>query len=608
MTSRMLNRVRRNICALLLGLLVFSWADFIYTANHDLQATKQECHQRLNTHAQELEVHVGHLVKLLDIVIQEINQHLSFYSDRELLGIQKAWLQSSLGQASGYVIDLSSGEILFSSSGSLSLPKSFDPVSITESSGRAGLQIADQLYLGKDGQQKLAFYGFFKQSGRSMLTVFFVNADRFIDSPVQCKLAPGSSATLLFNDGEVLAGNRIWSDSEPSFLQSLLVQLRSGPTGVFEIIDAAGQSWIVAYRELPGLPFMITVTTEQKAVFAEWRRRFGSILLVQIVISLAVVISIVALYRSLARVKQVERGLVEREKQFHAMADSSVDAVISANESGRILFWSRGAENVFSCPAEEALQMPITCFLQFADAEKAITLQQLAEYHPSSRVRTLDVLGQRKNGDLFPTELSVSHSRVAGQLLYTLIVRDVTERKQAEDRIRRMASHDNLTGLPNRTLLMDRLQVAMAQVRRQGGRFALLFLDLDKFKPVNDNFGHEVGDHLLQVVASRMQDNVRASDTVARIGGDEFALVLNNIENESAITSTCELLLKEISREYNISGNRIEISASIGVVFFAGQEQNAGDLIRRADNAMYAAKRAGQNCYRIDEEHSNHVS
>ncbi|NOY13407.1 MAG: diguanylate cyclase [Deltaproteobacteria bacterium] len=321
-------------------------------------------------------------------------------------------------------------------------------------------------------------------------------------------------------------------------------------------------------------------------------------MLIQIVISAAIVLSVVMLIRTLSRVEQAEIELEKREEYFRSVANSSVDAVVSVDQDDRVRFWSDGAEHVFNCPSSEALGMPISCFLQFAAEDRLLTLNQLAEAdQPWSQRQTFAVPGQRKSGESFPTELSVSCGMVAGQPLYTLIVRDITERQQLENRIRRLASHDNLTQLPNRSLLLDRLQVAMPQTCRQGGQFALLFIDLDQFKPVNDDYGHDTGDQVLQQVAQRMLATVRASDTVARVGGDEFAVLLSNVEDEAAVSRACEHLLTALRRRFIVNGNQITISCSIGVALFNGQKQTASGLISRADSAMYAAKRAGKNRY-----------
>lgn len=174
---------------------------------------------------------------------------------------------------------------------------------------------------------------------------------------------------------------------------------------------------------------------------------------------------------------------------------------------------------------------------------------------------------------------------------------DIAERKRAEERLDRMAHYDALTGLPNRVLLADRLQVAMAQSRRDQMLLALCYLDLDGFKPINDTYGHEAGDRLLVKIAKSMQENLRAEDTVARIGGDEFVLVLGRIKDLDHCQATLSRLLTAIAAPVDIApGIEARVSASIGVTLHPLDQADADTLIRHADRAMYSAKSAGRNC------------
>ena len=603
MSFRSLSRVRRNICALLLALLVLSWGYFAFTFQLDYQSIEKECHSDLATVAVSLELRVQHIVQVIDILLLEIARHYTHYTTDQLQKTVGDWFSRSPEIAVLAVFDVDSKETLFSLNNHY-LPADFSAAAVIETvSPKAGLQMAEKLFPGSDGRQQVVFSRLFQAENRNLLSVFFLYADSFLDFDSNLNAGANSTVEIYHQQGLLLArqpgGVGLIGQSyvkQPLFRE----YLKRSPVGIadeLETTDAVMR--IVAYRQLAALPLVVAVGSPVHEVFAGWYNRVLNFLLLQIAVSLTVFAAVILLFRSLTRVEKIETGLAEREEHFRAMANSSVDAVISVDTSERILFWSAGAELTFGCAASEALNVPITCFLQFADEDTPLTLKQLVEVNsPWSKSRTFDVQGQRKDGELFPTELSISKGTASGHPLYTLIVRDVTERKQMEDRIRRLASHDSLTGLPNRTLLMDRLQVAMAQVQRQGGQFALLFVDLDNFKPVNDNYGHDIGDLLLQQVAVRMLDTVRASDTVARIGGDEFSLLLNNIEEAAAIEPACENLLASLNREFYISGIRIQISCSIGVALFDGHDKTASDLLKRADNAMYAAKRAGQNRYK----------
>lgn len=176
---------------------------------------------------------------------------------------------------------------------------------------------------------------------------------------------------------------------------------------------------------------------------------------------------------------------------------------------------------------------------------------------------------------------------------------DITERKHMEERMRHLANYDALTELPNRSLIMDRLQQAVVKARRDKTHLAVMFLDLDKFKPVNDNLGHDIGDLLLKQVAQRLRESVRASDTVARIGGDEFVVLLSTIEQQSDAILVAEKILAALKRQFEVAGHLIEISGSIGIAAYPEHGDDEKLLLINADIAMYHAKRAGRNDYQI---------
>lgn len=177
--------------------------------------------------------------------------------------------------------------------------------------------------------------------------------------------------------------------------------------------------------------------------------------------------------------------------------------------------------------------------------------------------------------------------------------RDIAERKESEAYVRHIAHHDVLTDLPNRLLLADRLKIALAQARRDRSRLALLFIDLDNLKPVNDTLGHDIGDLLLKEVALRLCQVVsRTSDTVARLGGDEFVVLLSRLNRDSDATCVAEKILGSLSQPLSIAGHALNASASLGIALYPQHGVDEVSLLRNADAAMYAAKHAGRNTYR----------
>jgi len=179
------------------------------------------------------------------------------------------------------------------------------------------------------------------------------------------------------------------------------------------------------------------------------------------------------------------------------------------------------------------------------------------------------------------------------------VSRDISARRQTEQRMRHMAQHDSLTGLPNRALFSDRLQQALAAARRERRPLALMFLDLDHFKPINDAFGHAVGDALLQQAALRMRQCVRASDTVARIGGDEFVVLLRTVHTADHALAVARKLGRALALPFEIGGQRLQVSASIGVALSPEHGDDEIALARHADLAMYQAKQAGRDQVRL---------
>ncbi|HZU76896.1 MAG TPA: GGDEF domain-containing protein, partial [Dehalococcoidia bacterium] len=177
--------------------------------------------------------------------------------------------------------------------------------------------------------------------------------------------------------------------------------------------------------------------------------------------------------------------------------------------------------------------------------------------------------------------------------------RDVTMRAREQERVVHLAFHDALTGLPNRALLLDRLAQTLARQVRGGGNVAVMYLDLDHFKQVNDTLGHAAGDALLIEVATRLQSCVRPGDTVARLGGDEFALILEDVDDADPAVSTAERLLERLSEPVPLEGTSVHVGTSIGIALSERGESAPESLLRQADTALYRAKAAGRGCYRI---------
>ncbi len=226
---------------------------------------------------------------------------------------------------------------------------------------------------------------------------------------------------------------------------------------------------------------------------------------------------------------------------------------------------------------------------------------------PSQRMDLLSVLGdsltlnsvelelRKKDGQAIWGLINVT---MAGERIHTTVV-DISDRKRAEEQIEFHAYHDVLTHLPNRKLFADRLTQSISRARRAGKPLAVMFVDLDHFKSINDTLGHEAGDELLLEMAIRLRANVRDDDTVARLGGDEFTIILAELRQPEDAVNVAEKIIKAVEQPLTIAGTSIEVSASIGISLFPDDGSDAESLLRNADSAMYRAKEAGRNTYQL---------
>jgi len=210
-----------------------------------------------------------------------------------------------------------------------------------------------------------------------------------------------------------------------------------------------------------------------------------------------------------------------------------------------------------------------------------------------------ETVHRRKDGSRYPVEVRLQLSRTETPPVFVAIIQDITERIQNRERLQHLAHHDALTELPNRALLLDRLNQSLARARWHQRLVAVLFIDLDRFKTINDTLGHEVGDRLLQQLGERFGRSVREGDTVARFGGDEFAILLDDVASDKDVGMVAQKVLDALTPPFTIDGQNLYITASIGVSLFPGDGDDTGTLLKNADIAMYRAKELGKNNYQF---------
>lgn len=210
-----------------------------------------------------------------------------------------------------------------------------------------------------------------------------------------------------------------------------------------------------------------------------------------------------------------------------------------------------------------------------------------------------EVWNRDKHGREYPSWFNITpvHGKDGAVSYYLINFSDITDKKKSDEIIWRQANYDSLTGLPNRNMFYDRLSHDIKNASRANTRLAVLFIDLDRFKEVNDSLGHSVGDALLAEAAKRLSSCVRETDTVARLGGDEFTIILNGINDQRCAEMIIQMILLELAKPFHLNAKLAYVSASIGVTFFPGDADSADTLMKNADQAMYAAKNNGRNCW-----------
>lgn len=302
--------------------------------------------------------------------------------------------------------------------------------------------------------------------------------------------------------------------------------------------------------------------------------------------------SMVSVVTDVSSLKKTERRLAMLTSLIEFSSDPFF--VLDPGASFRLVFVNDAACRHFGKPRAELLQTHIW------DWDPNFTLEQMQvlwQRLQQEKTLAFETETHVASGELVPVEVSINYLAFEGDDYAAGYFRDIRQRRAKEAQAHHLAHHDALTGLPNRSLLADRVKQALAQARRMETGVTLMFLDLDDFKPVNDTLGHDVGDRLLKDVAKRLQGCVRESDTVARLGGDEFVLLLPQTVQSTDAETVARKVVEEVARPYTVAGHPIEVTASLGIACYPLHAQNEQLLMKHADIAMYQSKRAGRNRY-----------
>jgi diguanylate cyclase (GGDEF)-like protein/PAS domain S-box-containing protein len=317
----------------------------------------------------------------------------------------------------------------------------------------------------------------------------------------------------------------------------------------------------------------------------------------------------------LCELHQRNKELTVAEEKFRVLTSSTNDAIVLMDNKGNISFWNPAAENMFGFSQQEimgrelhAMIVPQRYYESFKQGFR------LFQNTGDGKVigKTLEISALHKDGTEFPVEISVSALQVQDKWYAAGIIRNITERKDMERKLEAMAHFDALTGLPNRALFFNRLTQFLALAQRHNYELGILYVDLDKFKDINDNLGHDVGDLTLKQVAYRLEYSLcksdttvrpsaylRQSDTVARVGGDEFIIILAHIKGENDTIIVAKRIIRALSAPYEVDGHACSLGVSIGISIFPHHGQQIDELVKKADMAMYRAKKRGGNTYEL---------
>ncbi len=295
-------------------------------------------------------------------------------------------------------------------------------------------------------------------------------------------------------------------------------------------------------------------------------------------------------------------AIIESEERFQKISSSAQEAIIMTDGSGKISYWNPAAEKIFGYNNDEATGKEFLSLLVPRKYYDAFTngFGRFDETgHRPGLGKTLEITVLRKGGEEFLAEASFSAVRIKGEWNSVGIIRDITERKKAEETISHMAYHDYLTGLPNRRLLIDHINQALAKSRRQGFAVALLFLDLDRFKYINDTLGHGAGDEYIKSVAEKLKKCVRESDTISRLGGDEFVILVQDLKKAEDSIRVVEKTVLALKEPVNVRDQELFLTASVGISVYPDDGEDAETLLKNADAAMYRVKEEGGSGYQF---------
>ena len=313
------------------------------------------------------------------------------------------------------------------------------------------------------------------------------------------------------------------------------------------------------------------------------------------------IVGAVDVFRDVTDSHRARHDLQRAEEHFRLLVEGTTDyAIFMLDVDGMVVSWNPGAERILGYRKDEIIGKDFATFFTTEDQVRGEPLRKLKQAVAEGRSEE-DSWRLRKDGQRFwcTGVIGALHDDAGKVKGFVEIMRDHTERRLAEQNAFFLANHDPLTGLANRARFLERLHEALLNADRDNSQCALLLLDLDRFKAINDTLGHHAGDQLLKDVAARLLNCVRETDTVSRLGGDEFVVILTRLKSLQSAEVIAENIIRDLGRPFEVEGHKVNSGASIGIAMYPQDGGEAGDLLQKADLAMYRAKSSGRNRYRV---------
>jgi diguanylate cyclase (GGDEF)-like protein/PAS domain S-box-containing protein len=477
---------------------------------------------------------------------------------------------------------------------------SFGPIQLSSSS-RSQYLVLKPVYLGryppKKAHERLEMF-----NGMAVLTI---EIERFIDGLLAPEVLYGLSLVPVDDDKSVVTSG-LMSGFSKSHLAKIAMDLST--------LDYSREI------DIYGAKFLLRVNQRIQPDVIDWWKVTAIWMLSLLILGLSI-----GVYRN-KRIAQLQENeanaaIAAEDARFSHVIDTAFDAVITADANCMILSWNQQAAEVFGYTEQEVLglhlfQLILTHKSLMETTEALDPMFKGSKDHPTG-IR-LEVEGRDKNSRRFPLDLAISCSRIGEMFTLSVFARDITERKQWDEKIRTLAYNDSLTKLPNRQAFKEQVTRAILLAKRHQRVGAVLYLDLDEFKRINDTLGHDIGDMLLKNVTRRLEAQLRETDLVrhssdnneerrniARLGGDEFTVLLEDIQKPEVAAVVAKRVQEAIARSYNLNGHEVYVTPSIGIAVFPRDGQDVEELLKNADTAMYHAKAVGKNNFQFYSEQMN---